>query len=73
MTTFTMTINDDQGKLIQQYLEQHGLDFSDFASQTILKRLEDEDDIASADKAYSDYLENPVTYTLAEMRERYAL
>lgn len=68
-----MTINDDQGKLIQQYLEQHGLDFSDFASQTILERLEDEDDIASADKAYSDYLENPVTYTLAEMRERYAL
>ncbi len=73
MTTFTMTINDAQGKLIQQYLEQHGLDFSDFAAQTILERLEDEADIALADKAYADYLENPVTYTLAEMRDRYAL
>ncbi|MGV3000049.1 type II toxin-antitoxin system RelB family antitoxin [Streptococcus suis] len=45
MTTMTLRINDEDSKLIKNYIQLHGLTISEFARQAMLERIEDEYDL----------------------------
>ena len=45
MTTLTLRINDNDSKLIKNYIEVHGLTISDFARQAIIEKIEDDYDL----------------------------
>lgn len=56
MTTISLRLSPEETELIKGYAKFYNISVSEFIRQTILKKIEDEDDIEKATKAYSDYL-----------------
>lgn len=54
MATMTLRINEEDSKLIKNYIQMHGLTISDFARQSMLERIEDEYDLAVLRKAMEE-------------------
>ncbi|MBF0777848.1 type II toxin-antitoxin system RelB family antitoxin [Streptococcus cuniculi] len=54
MATMTLRINEEDSKLIKNYIQMHGLTISDFARQSMLERIEDEYDLAVLRKAIEE-------------------
>lgn len=54
MTTMTLRINDEDSKLIKNYIQLHGLTISEFARQAMLERIEDEYDLAVLRQAMAE-------------------
>ncbi|WP_242258110.1 type II toxin-antitoxin system RelB family antitoxin [Streptococcus thoraltensis] len=54
MTTMTLRINDEDSKLIKNYIKLHGLSISEFARQSMLERIEDEYDLAVLRRAMAE-------------------
>lgn len=66
--TMTLRINEEDAQLIRDYARLHGITVSEFLRRAALEKIEDELDIRAAEKAYADYLADPVTYSHEEMR-----
>ena len=64
----TLRINEEDAQLIRDYARLHGITVSEFLRRAALEKIEDELDIRAAEKAYADYLADPVTYSHEEMR-----
>ena len=64
----TLRINEEDSQLIRDYARLHGITVSEFLRRAALEKIEDELDIRAAEKAYADYLADPVTYSHEEMR-----
>ena len=65
--TLTLRINEEDSQLIRDYARLHGITVSEFLRRAALEKIEDELDIRAAEKAYADYLADPVTYSHEEM------
>jgi uncharacterized protein (DUF1778 family) len=63
----TLRINEEDAQLIRDYARLHGITVSEFLRRAALEKIEDELDIRVAEKAYADYLADPVTYSHEEM------
>ena len=63
----TLRINEEDAQLIRDYARLHGITVSEFLRRAALEKIEDELDIRAAEKAYADYLADPVTYSHEEM------
>ena len=66
--TMTLRINEEDSQLIRDYARLHGITVSEFLRRAALEKIEDELDIRAAEKAYADYLADPVTYSHEEMK-----
>lgn len=64
----TLRINEEDAQLIRDYARLHGITVSEFLRRAALEKIEDELDIRAAEKAYADYLADPVTYSHEEMK-----
>ena len=73
MTTITLNTTPQQEDLLRAYAETHQTTVADFLLSLALERLEEEEDARLGDKAYTDYLADPVTYSLKEMRQKHGL
>ena len=69
----TVRMSDDDTRLIKDYAKLHGITVSDFMRRAALEKIEDELDIRAAEKAYAEYLADPVTYSLDEIEEEFGL
>lgn len=65
--TMTLRISEKDSKLIKDFARFQGITVSEFMRRAALERIEDELDIRAAEKAYAEYLANPVTYSHEEM------
>ncbi len=65
--TMTLRISEEDSRLIRDYASLHGISVSEFLRRAALEKIEDEMDIRAAEKAYAEYLENPVTISHEEM------
>jgi uncharacterized protein (DUF1778 family) len=65
--TFSVQLTDENIRLIEEFAERSGISVSDFISQSVLERLEDECDLIAYERAREEFEKNPVTYTLAEV------
>ena len=71
MTTIILdTIQEEKLKLICKEKKQ---DITRFIHHLIWEAIEDEEMTKLADKAYAEFLKDPVTYSLEEIQERYHL
>ncbi len=68
MAEVTITFRDEAVELMKEFAAKKGLTLSEYCKQAILDRLEDDEDIRDADAAYAEYLKNPVTYSLDEIK-----
>ncbi|MCL2757224.1 MAG: DUF1778 domain-containing protein [Coriobacteriia bacterium] len=73
MPSSTMTIRLDTGDkdLITAYSRVFGKSVSDFMRESALSRIEDELDLKAWDEAKAEYDANPISYTAAEIAEKY--
>lgn len=71
--TISITLNDTEAVLISEYAAKHQLSINDFARNSILQQIEDEQDILAYDEALAEYEANPVTYSLDEVKKELGL
>ena len=65
--TMTLRISDEDSRLIKDFAKLHGISVSEFMRRAALEKIEDEIDVRAAEKAYAEYLADPVTYSHEEM------
>ena len=56
-----------QEALIRHFAEQKNVTIGRFMLDTTLEKIEDELDARDAEKAYADYLADPITYSTEEV------
>ena len=71
--TVSLRLSDDDTRLIKDYAKLHGVTVSEFMRRAALEKIEDELDIRAAEKAYAEYLADPVTYSLDEIEKEFGL
>ena len=65
--TISLRLSPDDAQLIRDYARLHGVSVSEFMRRAALEKIEDELDVRAAEKAYAEYLADPVTYSHEEM------
>ncbi len=53
---FSIKLTNEEEKLAKSYAKRHSLSLDEAFKQALFEKIEDEYDIAMADKAYKDYL-----------------
>ena len=71
--TVSLRMSEDDTRLIKDYARLHGISVSEFMRRAALEKIEDELDIRAAEKAYAEYLADPVTYSLDEIEKEFGL
>lgn len=56
--TFSIKLNDEEKKLADSYAKMHSISVSEAFKRALFEKIEDEYDIAVADEAYREYLED---------------
>ena len=65
--TISLRLSPGDAQLIRDYARLHGVSVSEFMRRAALEKIEDEIDVRAAEKAYAEYLADPVTYSHEEM------
>ncbi len=71
--TMTLRISDEDSRLIKDFAKLHGISASEFMRRAALEKIEDELDVRAAEKAYAEYLADPVTFSLDEIEKEFGL
>ena len=71
--TVSLRLSEDDTRLIKDYAKLHGVTVSEFMRRAALEKIEDELDIRAAEKAYAEYLADPVTYSHDEIMKEFGL
>ena len=53
---FSIKLTNEEEKLAKSYAKRHSLSLDEAFKQALFEKIEDEYDIAMADKAYKDYV-----------------
>ena len=69
MSTITIRTSEKEKLLIREAAAFYGVTVSDFMKQAALEKLEDEMDIREGDEAYDEFLQNPKTSAIDELRK----
>ena len=73
MMTITLRLSDRDSELVRRYAQMHGLTVSDVMRNAILEKIEDELSSKVWEKAYAEYAQNPVTYSLEDIERELGL
>lgn len=73
MAVITLRISNDEKRILQEAAKLNNRNMSAFIKDIIFDHLEDEYDLAVAKEAYAEYLANPLSYSLTEVREELGL
>lgn len=71
--TISLRLSEKDAKLIKDYAKLNNISVSDLFRQTVIERIEDEIDLEAYNKAYEEYLKDPKTYTLEEVKKELGL
>lgn len=71
--TVSLRMSEDDTRLIKDYARLHGISVSEFMRRAALEKIEDELDVRAAEKAYAEYLADPVTYSHEEIMKEFGL
>ena len=63
----SLCLSEHETKILSRYAEIHNISITDVLRSSALEKIEDEMDQIAYDKAYAEYLQNPVTYTLDDV------
>ena len=69
MPITSVRFTDEEYELIKSYCALHGSSLSDALKRALLDKIEDEFDLAEYEAAKKTYDENPVSYSLDEVRK----
>ena len=68
--TFEVTFDDKESQIVEDYMNQNKMNFSQVAKQAILEMIfADDADLAAFNRAMEEYKKNPTTYTHTEVKK----
>ena len=70
MYTYTFELDETDHKFAEYYAEETGESVGEMAKRFLLDGIEDVMDLRAAEKAYAEYLADPVTYSHEEVGRR---
>ena len=65
-----MKLSSNEEQLIKDYARLQNQSVSEVIRSAILEKIENEYDVRAADEAYNEYLNDPVDYSVDEVRAR---
>ena len=66
-------LNDEDTMLFKKYATMNGLSVSELIRQSVIEHIEDEYDLKTYEKVIEEYKNNPVTYSLDEVKKELGL
>jgi len=73
MVNLTASFSDETFALMESFAKEQEVNLSDVMRQKMLDWLEDQEDLRDAEAAYEEYLKNPVSYSLDEVKAELGL
>ncbi|MCQ2551251.1 MAG: DUF6290 family protein [Clostridia bacterium] len=67
--SFSIRLTKEEKMLAESYAKLHSVSLGEAFKNALFEKIEDEYDIAIAEEAYKEYLENPKTYSIDEAEE----
>ena len=68
--TFEVNFDDKETQIVEDYMKQNEMNFSEVAKQAILEMIfQDDADLTAFNQAMEEYKKNPTTYTHAEVKK----
>ena len=67
--SFSIRLTEEEKALAESYAKMHSLSLAEAFKRALFEKIEDEYDIAVAERAYEKYQKDPVTYTLDELEK----
>lgn len=67
--SIVIQLNKDEEELIKDYAQRHGLTVEQLIMNTILEKIEDEEDLEIYEKAIAKHNKNPETYSLKKTKK----
>lgn len=67
--SMSIRFTKDEEKIIKRYADVYGISVSEVIRRSVMEKIEDELDLKIAEKAWSEYKANPISYTLEEIAE----
>ena len=71
--SFSIRLTEEERKLADSYEKLHSMSVSEAFKRAFFEKIEDEYDIVLAEEAYKSYKEDPVTYSLSDIKEMFHL
>lgn len=67
--TISLRLNDADSVLIKKYAEMNHVSVSELVRRSVLEKIEDEYDLDSYHKAIAEYNDDPVSFSLDEVKK----
>lgn len=67
--TVSLRLNKEDENLIKKYAELKNMSLSDLFRNALIEKIEDEYDLKAYKEAIEEYKNNPITYTLEEVKK----
>ena len=68
--TFEVTFDEKETELVEEYMNQNKMNFSEVAKQAILEMIfADDADLTAFNNAMEEYKKNPTTYTHEQVKK----
>ena len=65
--SFSMRLTEEERRLAESYAKIHSMSLAEAFKRALFEKIEDEYDLAIAEEAYEEYLNDPVAYTHEEV------
>ena len=73
MATISFRLSDEEKRLITDFSKRNNITVSELILNSILEKIEDEYDLKIGIEASEEFKENPISYSMDEMRNKYGL
>ncbi|MFB0971720.1 MAG: CopG family transcriptional regulator [Tissierellia bacterium] len=67
MTVLSVRVNKEEENLLKQYAKINNISISQLLRDSAIEKIEDELDLKAYERAYEEYLKNPVTFSFEEV------
>lgn len=67
--SFSIRLSDEEKRLAESYAKIHGFSLGEAFKKALFEKIEDEYDIALGDLSYEEYLKDPVSYSMDEVKK----
>lgn len=71
--SFSIRLNAEEEKLFKSYANFHGISLGEAMKTALLEKIEDEYDIALAERAHEEYLKDPETISHEDLMKELGL
>lgn len=71
--TISLRLSEKDASLIKKYAEINNITVSELVRQSVIEKIEDEYDLSSFNKSYSEYTTDNKTYSLNDVKKELGL